>query len=98
MNDLPQDVGELKEEIARDFPRMLNENLVGIYLWGSLTYDAFDVDKMPARWKATIADAIENRLRPDGRSNSELWNAANDFINFVGQTLGTHASIVPPGR
>ena len=36
------EVEELKQEIARDFPEMLKGNLVGIYLWGSLTYEAFD--------------------------------------------------------
>ena len=28
--------------MAADFPAILQGNLVGIYLWGSLTYDAFD--------------------------------------------------------
>ena len=28
--------------MATDFPAILRGNLVGIYLWGSLTYDAFD--------------------------------------------------------
>lgn len=28
--------------MAADFPVILSGNLVGIYLWGSLTYDAFD--------------------------------------------------------
>jgi hypothetical protein len=28
--------------MATDFPEILRQNLVGIYLWGSLTYDAFD--------------------------------------------------------
>src|SRR5437773_6670104 len=41
---VPAEVEELKQEIARDFPRILKENLIGIYLWGSLTYDAFDED------------------------------------------------------
>jgi len=27
---------------AAHFPAIVRENLVGIYLWGSLTYDAFD--------------------------------------------------------
>jgi predicted nucleotidyltransferase len=59
------------------------------------------MENMPGRWKATIAEAIKNRMTPGGRSNRELWNAANDFINFVGELLerdaapGTHASSVP---
>jgi len=28
--------------MAADFPAILRDNLVGLYLWGSLTYDAFD--------------------------------------------------------
>jgi Aminoglycoside adenylyltransferase, C-terminal domain len=28
--------------VAADFPAILRGNLVGVYLWGSLTYDAFD--------------------------------------------------------
>jgi hypothetical protein len=28
--------------MAADFPAILRGNLVGVYLWGSLTYDAFD--------------------------------------------------------
>ena len=45
------------------------------------------LDNLAPRWKATIADAIANRMTPDGRSNEALWNAANDFINFVGEIL-----------
>ena len=39
---LPEDLDELLRTMAADFPAMLGGNLVGIYLWGSLTYDAFD--------------------------------------------------------
>jgi hypothetical protein len=28
--------------MAADFPAIVRENLVGIYLWGSLTYDALN--------------------------------------------------------
>jgi predicted nucleotidyltransferase len=40
--NIPKDLADLFEEMATDFPEILRENLVGIYLWGSLTYDAFD--------------------------------------------------------
>ena len=40
--DIPQDLSALLHEIARDFPALLENNLVGVYLWGSLTYEAFD--------------------------------------------------------
>ena len=41
--NIPKDLSALLEAIATDFPGILRENLVGIYLWGSLTYDAFDL-------------------------------------------------------
>jgi predicted nucleotidyltransferase len=40
--DVPKELSDLLQAIARDFPALLRGNLVGIYLWGSLTYDAFD--------------------------------------------------------
>ena len=46
MNELPENIPEeiptLLEEMANDFPSILENNVVGIYLWGSLTYVAFD--------------------------------------------------------
>ena len=38
----PDDLSELLQVMAKDFPAILSGNLVGIYLWGSLTYEAFD--------------------------------------------------------
>jgi hypothetical protein len=40
--NIPKDLSDLLQAMATDFPAVLRENLVGIYLWGSLTYDAFD--------------------------------------------------------
>jgi predicted nucleotidyltransferase len=40
--NIPADLSELLQAITADFPALLRENLVGVYLWGSLTYDAFD--------------------------------------------------------
>ncbi|MBZ5607507.1 MAG: DUF4111 domain-containing protein [Acidobacteriia bacterium] len=40
--NIPKDLSDLLQAMATDFPAMLRGNLVGIYLWGSLTYDAFD--------------------------------------------------------
>ncbi|MGP0017507.1 MAG: aminoglycoside adenylyltransferase domain-containing protein [Candidatus Sulfotelmatobacter sp.] len=40
--NIPADLSDLLQSIATDFPAILSGNLVGIYLWGSLTYDAFD--------------------------------------------------------
>jgi Domain of unknown function (DUF4111) len=39
---IPQDLEALLQAIAADFPVILRGNLVGIYLWGSLTYNAFE--------------------------------------------------------
>jgi Domain of unknown function (DUF4111) len=38
----PKDLSDLLQKMAADFPVILRGNLVGVYLWGSLTYDAFD--------------------------------------------------------
>jgi Domain of unknown function (DUF4111) len=38
----PRDLSDLLAALATDFPAILRENLVGIYVWGSLSYDAFD--------------------------------------------------------
>ena len=38
--NLHNDLSQLLQAMVNDFPVMLRENLVGIYLWGSLTYDA----------------------------------------------------------
>jgi hypothetical protein len=40
--NIPHDLAELLQVLATDFPAILSGNLVGIYLWGSLTYEAFD--------------------------------------------------------
>jgi hypothetical protein len=40
--NIPKDLSGLLAAMATDFPAMLRGNLVGIYLWGSLTYGAFD--------------------------------------------------------
>ena len=39
---IPEALAELLRSIAADFPVILKDNLVGVYLWGSLTYGAFD--------------------------------------------------------
>jgi predicted nucleotidyltransferase len=40
--EIPGELAALLRSIAADFPVVLKENLVGVYLWGSLTYGAFD--------------------------------------------------------
>jgi len=64
--NIPQDLSHLLQVIATDFPVILGENLVGIYLWGSLTYDAFEE-------KSSDVDAIVVATRNlDDREFSEL--------------------------
>jgi predicted nucleotidyltransferase len=40
--NIPKDLSDLLRTVATDFSAILRDNLVGIYLWGSLTYEAFD--------------------------------------------------------
>lgn len=40
-NNIPKNLSQMLQAMATDFPTILGGNLVGIYLWGSLTYDAF---------------------------------------------------------
>ena len=40
--NVPDELSLFLSELVRDFPAMLGSELVGIYLWGSLTYHAFD--------------------------------------------------------
>jgi hypothetical protein len=58
---IPKDLRNLLQVMATDFPAILREDLVGIYLWGSLTYNAFD---------ATCSDVDSMDL--DDREFSEL--------------------------
>lgn len=54
--DIPTDLNELLRTLVTDFQAILRGNLVGIYLWGSLTYEAFDetcsdVDFIVVTWR-----------------------------------------------
>ena len=40
--NVPKDLSDLLHAMAADFSAIFRDNLVGLYLWGSLTYDAFD--------------------------------------------------------
>jgi hypothetical protein len=40
--NIPNDLSDLLHAMAADFRVTLRDNLVGLYLWGSLTYAAFD--------------------------------------------------------
>ena len=39
---IPKDLSDLLQAMVTDLPAVLRANLAGIYLWGSLTYEAFD--------------------------------------------------------
>jgi len=66
MLTMPKDLSDLRQAMAADFAAILRENLVGLYLWGSLTYDAFDET-------CSDVDCIGvTRKDLDGREFSEL--------------------------
>src|SRR5579863_2345414 len=63
---IPDDLSGLLHSISTSFPAILHGNLVGIYLWGSLTYDAFN---------ETCSDVdfvVVTHRDLDGREFSEL--------------------------
>jgi hypothetical protein len=64
--NIPKDLSDLLQAMAADLPAILRRNLVGIYLWGSLTYDAFD----PACSDVDCVGVIRRDL--DDRQFSEL--------------------------
>lgn len=75
--NIPNDLSDLFQVMAADFSAIVRENLVGIYLWGSLTYEAFD---------ETCSDVdciVVTRRDLDDREFSELdeWfkNAAKHY-------------------
>jgi len=64
--NIPRDLSDLFEVMATDFSAILRDNLVGVYLWGSLTYQAFDET-------CSDVDCIAvTRLDLDDREFSEL--------------------------
>jgi hypothetical protein len=81
--NIPKDLSDLLQAMATDFPAMLRENLVGIYLWGSLTYDAFDET-------CSDVDCVGVTRRDlDDREFSELhewFNNKGEQNRWVGRT------------
>jgi hypothetical protein len=59
--NIPKDLSELFRAMAADFPAILAGNLTGIYLWGSLTYDAFDERCSDVDFIAVTARDLNNR-------------------------------------
>jgi predicted nucleotidyltransferase len=58
---VPTDLSELLRAIATDLPVVLAGNLAGIYLWGSLTYDAFDETWSDVDLVAVTARNLDDR-------------------------------------
>jgi predicted nucleotidyltransferase len=58
---VPQDLLDLLQEMAADLPVILGGNLVGIYLWGSLTYDAFDETCSDVDFVAVTRRGLDDR-------------------------------------
>ena len=64
--NISKDLSSLLQAMTTDFPQILRGNLVGVYLWGSLTYDAFD-------GMCSDVDCVAVTLRDlDDREFSEL--------------------------
>ena len=38
----PEELLTLLNQISRDYPTLLGDHLVGVYVWGSLSYNAFE--------------------------------------------------------
>ncbi|MEZ5425147.1 MAG: DUF4111 domain-containing protein [Pyrinomonadaceae bacterium] len=92
MTDLPEKfpraLRTLLQKLTAGFPSILGENLAGIYLWGSLTYDGFDEDCSDADVIVVTGkdlserefSALENWLAGQMRENP--WTARLD-MRFV---------------
>jgi hypothetical protein len=85
---VPGELSALLQRIADDFPAILEDNLVGIYLWGSLTYDAFDercsdVDSVVVT-RRDVADAefaaLARWFRRSARDNSWVRRLDMRFV------------------
>jgi predicted nucleotidyltransferase len=59
--NVPADLSGLLTQVAADLPAILRGNLVGIYLWGSLTYDAFDENCSDVDLVAVIERDLDDR-------------------------------------
>ncbi len=65
MAPVPTQVTNLLRELTEQLPSFVGQNLVGIYLYGSLTHAAFDlVIKCYGRTWATSSDLLSARTLP----------------------------------
>ena len=58
---IPEDLSDLLRAMSTDFPAILPGNLVGLYLWGSLTSDAFDETCSDVDCVAVTERDLDNR-------------------------------------
>jgi hypothetical protein len=69
--NIPDDLSGLLHAMAADFSAILRENLVGLYLWGSLTHDAFDA----ACSDVDLVAVTQRDLDPREFSELDAWFA-----------------------
>jgi len=78
--NVPADLTNLLQQMAVDLPATLCGNLVGIYLWGSLTYDAFDETCSDVDLVAVTARDLDDREFSDiddwFKRNGNRWAAS----------------------
>lgn len=71
--DLYPEVREVIDELARDIPNALGENLIALYLTGSLTYGDFDLDSSDIDYLAIMEREISDGERTElTRSHAEI--------------------------
>jgi Domain of unknown function (DUF4111) len=71
--NVPTDLSDLLQQMAADLPVLLAGNLVGLYLWGSLTYDAFD----PTCSDVDLVAVTERDLDEREFSDLDAWFKGN---------------------
>lgn len=86
--NIPEDLSELFQQMTADFSAILRENLVGIYLWGSLTYEAFDETCSDVDCIVVTSRALDDREFSEldnwfsGATKSNRWVKRTD-MRFV---------------
>src|SRR5262245_5411530 len=78
MTRIPCQVNSSLQDLAAAFPTILGDNLIGIYLYGSLTQDAFN----PDRSDVDVIVVIQCELSDSQFERLESWfgSAANPWV------------------
>jgi predicted nucleotidyltransferase len=74
---IPDDLADLLRILAAELPSVLPGNLVGIYVWGSLTYDGFDETSSDV----DLVAVTERDIDPREFSDLEEWFAGKGKQN-----------------